>query len=232
MPFPDVCRSSLPSPSSDELVRLALSQLDPAHGRAPRAEASSARSEPEPSSLPHGLATGAEGTADFVAQLLEGTATGAGLEIGGGAFGAAVTLFAGWHEGDRRGTEWDSNVLRGALMALSGRMDDIPANDLTGLRDGARRIEYLSQHDPAAFDRLRTAIAGVERDGATSVYLGRDTGCAFEARYGSDLVFREGVDRARDERSDRPAAFEAHRREAQGLDAALQHGRTSGGVRG
>lgn len=220
-------------PTSDDVLRDAFSGLPPAMGLPPRPGAS-ATHVPEDSRgevVAHGTTTAIEGGLHIGGAALEGTVLGMVAELAGGVMGW-VQLIGAWFEGDRRGTEYDSNVLRGALMALEGRMDEIPANDLSGLRDGARRVEYLAMRDPEAFARLRESIGAIVRDGANAVYTGRDSGCEFEQRYQHDLAFRRGVDAARQEGQSDPAAFEAHRRVAMELEKRARAGRGGAMIRG
>lgn len=206
--------------------------LPPAMGRMPRSGASASREhyDDRVDRAVDAGTTALGGVLTAGAEILAGTALGAVFELAGGAL-APLQLAGAWYQGDQRGLEWDSNVLRGALMALEGRMDEIPRNDMTGLRDGARRVEWLAIRQPAEFECLRQRIASITREGAEAVYRGRDSGPEFEARYQSDLAFRHGVDNARAERRNDPEAFEIHRREARELEEQLRGARSQGGVR-
>jgi hypothetical protein len=173
-------------------------------------------------------------TLDVVAASAEGTALGFGLELGGmvaGAAGAWASWAMGPLEGERRGVEYDSEMMRGCLAAFEGRTDEPEVRafmaESPAFANGVRDAERIAMRDPDLFGCIRNAVVSANEAGANAVYEGTDSDPATTARYESDLAFRHGVDRARDLRTSDPAAFDAARSESGALRGAMLDARSS-----
>lgn len=171
-------------------------------------------------------------TLDVVGASAEGTAMGFGLEIGGLVTAVAGT-WAGWAggvlEAERRGVEYDSEMMRGCLAAFEGRTDEPEVRafmaESPAFANGVRDAERIAVRDPALFACVRAAVVASNEAGASVVYEGRDHSPEVRARYESDLAFRHGVDRARDLQRSDPAAFEAARGAAGAARTAMEDAR-------
>lgn len=179
--------------------------------------------------------------AEYVGETLSGGGV-AGLgflgEVGGmigHVAGAWTTWVSGPIEGQRRGLEYDSEMMRGCLAAFEGRADDedvrATAAASPGFANGIRDAERLALRNPDLFACVRAAIVAANGAGESAVYAGADAGPEFDARYETDLAFRHGVDRARTLRAADPAAFEAAARESGALWSAVDDGRLATTVR-
>jgi len=184
-----------------------------------------------------------------VGTVLDGAHTvGAALEILGvsGAIGTASTiagpvlflgglairLEVGMREADLTNRGFHDEILRGAIAALEGRMDDpdVQARIATspGFGTGARAIERMAQSDPSgALERLSDAVKASKRGGMLAVAEGQDRGEIFDRRMEQDLAFRHGVHFMRRLRGRDSRAFEAQSHRMVELAAQVDRGRCS-----
>lgn len=234
-----VCSSPSPTPMTpphgDDVLRETVGTARP------DASATHHREEEHGLMSAHGAGLAVELGLEGVGAIGE-TALGSGavaLEMAGPAaavVGGAMLLYGAWFEADEGARQFDSEMMRGALAAFEGRLDDEPVQTQRqtspGFDDGARRVERLALQDPARFDCLRQAVMAVESEGASAVYTGRDSGAAFDERFSTDLPFRHGVERARKERITAPDGFETHRREATEMRGSVSTARASVPMRG
>lgn len=186
---------------------------------------------------------------DFGATIASGVSTlvdGIGLFTGAALVAEAATVlgigstyasYAGTIlEGERRGVAFDSEMMRGALATLEGRIRDpdvVAARASSpGFEAGVRKTEtYIFRQAERARDIIQR-VQSVYAEGGDAVRLGRDSGRAFTRRYEQDPVFRDGVDIARRQRTEDPTAFEAASRETRALHEALERSRGASPIAG
>lgn len=171
----------------------------------------------------------------------------AGLASSAAVFNAAMTvgtpLLALGHvvtDADERGhatrMQMQHDRMRGALAVLEGRIgeDGVRAEMARNpsFADGVRRAENLARtKSPAELRAMVALVRQAGNDGQAAVCLGRDRGAEFNRRYQSDPAFAHGVDFARRQRTDDPAAFEARRVRFEALETQNQAAAASAPIR-
>lgn len=176
----------------------------------------------------HGIHIGVDAAATALESLSgEGAALGGLVGFAGMTLGIA-SAWATWAqapiEGERRGREYDSEMMRGCLAAFEGRTDDPDVRaymaSSPAFANGVRDAERIAVRDPELFACVRAAVVSANEAGADAVYGGSDTSPEAAARYETDLAYRHGVDDARALRDADPDLFESRRAERQAL---LEH---------